>query len=162
MKHDIRRFIHYLTGLGIDKVGHTKGTFLAHLVGVYRLMEVQGCDKEVCLGGMFHSIYGTELSQGFALPLQRRPEIKALIGERAERLAYLNSALDRASFDSALEVAFDPQRIRDRFTGEEIHLSRRDFDDLCRVHLYDWLEQVTRSSLGWGYRREAYQRMAQR
>jgi hypothetical protein len=94
--------------------------------------------------------------------LKRRPEIQALIGERAERLAYLNSALDRASFDSALEVAFDPQRIRDRFTGEEIQLSRRDFDDLCRVHLYDWLEQVARSSLGWGYRREAYQRMAQR
>jgi hypothetical protein len=162
MKDDIRRFIDYLAGLGIDKVGHTTGTFLGHLVGVYRLMEVQGCDKEVCLGGMFHSIYGTELFQGFALPLKLRPEIQALIGERAERLAYLNSALDRASFDRTLDVASGPHRIRDRFTSEEIQISTEDFDDLCRVHLYDWLEQVARSSLGWGYRREAYQRMAQR
>ena len=40
---------------------------------------------------MFHSIYGTERFQGFTLPLERRGEISALIGERAERLAYLNS-----------------------------------------------------------------------
>ena len=37
-----------------------------------------------------------------------------------------------------------------------------DFDDLCRVHLYDWLEQVPRSRSGWGLRREAYRRMAER
>jgi hypothetical protein len=74
----------------------------------------------------------------------------------------MNSALDRASFDRALEMASGPHRIRDRFTGEEIQLSTEDFDDLCRVHLYDWLEQMARSNLGWGYRREAYQRMAQR
>jgi len=33
---------------------------------------------------------------------------------------------------------------------------------LCRVHLFDWLEQVPRSRLGWGYRRAAYRQMAER
>jgi hypothetical protein len=33
---------------------------------------------------------------------------------------------------------------------------------LCRVHLFDWLEQVPRSRYGWGYRRSAYRRMAER
>ena len=37
-----------------------------------------------------------------------------------------------------------------------------DFDDLCRVHLYDWLEQAPRSRFGYGYRREAYRGMAER
>jgi hypothetical protein len=43
-----------------------------------------------------------------------------------------------------------------------VTLSRADFDDLCRVHLYDWLEQIPRSRYGWGYRRKAYRRMAER
>ena len=29
-------------------------------------------------------------------------------------------------------------------------------------HLFDWLEQVPRSRFGWGYRRDAYRRMAER
>ena len=39
--------------------------------------------------------------------------------------------------------------------------SRDDFDDLCRVHLFDWLEQVPRSQ-EWDYRRAAYRKMAER
>jgi hypothetical protein len=38
---------------------------------------------------------------------------------------------------------------------------QQDFDDLCRVHLVDWLEQVPRSG-EWDYRRAAYRRMAER
>jgi hypothetical protein len=109
---------------------------------------------------MFHSIYGTERFQGFVLPLERRAEIRALIGDRAERLAYLNCAMDRASLDRALNQA-EPHRIIDRITGEEVPLSESDLDDLCRVHLFDWLEQVPRSQI-WDYRRAAYRKMAER
>jgi hypothetical protein len=56
----------------------------------------------------------------------------------------------------------EPYRFRDRISGEEIALNRADFDDLCRVHLYDWLEQAPRSEYGWGYRRDAYREMAER
>jgi len=111
---------------------------------------------------MFHSIYGTELFQGFKLPLERRPEVRALIGARAEQLAYLNCAMDRASFDRAVERGSEPYRFRDRLTGEEVTLSAADFDDLCRIHLYDWLEQVPRSQRGWDYRRQGYRNIAQR
>jgi hypothetical protein len=162
MGTDYRQMTDFLVGLGIDKVGHTQKTYLGHLVNVYRLMEAQGCDEELCRAGMFHSIYGTERFQGFKLPLDNRPDVRALIGERAERLAYLNCAMDRASFDLALEEDAEPYRFRDRITGEQVQLSRHDFDGLCGVHLYDWLEQVPRSTLNWGYRREAYRRMAER
>jgi hypothetical protein len=152
----------FLVGLGIERIDHTQKSYLAHLVGVYRLMEAHGCTAEVCRAGMFHSIYGTEQFQGFKLPLEDRPDVRALVGERAERLAYLNCAMDRASFDRALERTDEPYRIIDRLTGEEVALPRADFDDLCRVHLFDWLEQVPRSRFGWGYRRAAYRRMAER
>ena len=83
----------------------------------------------------------------------------ALIGERAERLAYVNCAMDRPTFDQSLHGKEGPYRFRDRLTGEEIALSEDDFTDLCKIHLYDWLEQVPRSQK-WDYRREAYRCMA--
>jgi hypothetical protein len=151
----------FLTGLGVEEVAHTSKSFLGHLIGVYRDMEARGCTVEVCRAGMFHSIYGTERFQGFKLPLERRLDVRALIGDRAERLAYLNCALHRASLDRALESSQEPFEIVDRLTGEVVALSQADFDDLCRVHLYDWLEQVPRSKQ-WDYRRQAYERMAAR
>jgi Domain of unknown function (DUF6817) len=151
----------FLVNLGVEQVAHTHKSYLAHLIAVYRLMEKHGCTEEVCRAGMFHSIYGTELFQGFKLPVDRRSEIRDLIGDRAERLAYLNCAMDRASFDRALECGQARYQIVDRLTGEEVHLNQADFDDLCRVHLYDFLEQVARAQR-WDYRRSAYRRMAER
>ena len=156
-----KRMTDFLVGMGVDQIPHTHKTYLGHLIAVFRLLESQGYPEDVCRAGMFHSIYGTERFQGFTLPLERRGDIRALIGDRAERLAYLNCAMDRASFDRALEQAVEPYRIRDRLTGEAVPLPRQDFDDLCRVHLCDWLEQAPRSR-NWDYRRPAYRRMAER
>jgi hypothetical protein len=160
MAAELKRLTDFLVGLGIDKVGHTSKTYLAHLVKLYRDLEERGGSADVCRVGMFHSIYGTERFQGFKLPLERRGDVRALIGERAERLAYLNCAMDRASYDRAVARGTAPFRFRDRLTGEEVELSREDFDDLARVHLYDWIEQVERAR-AWDYRREAYRRLAE-
>lgn len=151
----------FLLSLGVDKVPHTNEVFLAHLIGVYRDMKSWGCDEDLCRAGMFHSIYGTERFQRFSLPVDRRQEIRDLIGPRAERLAYLNCAMHRGSFDEAAFGDGETYRIIDRLTGEETVVSRDDFDDLCRVHLCDWLEQVPRSK-DWDYRRPAYRRLAER
>lgn len=151
----------FLVALGTTDVPHTEGSFLAHLIGVYKDLEAWGCDEDICRAGMFHSIYGTEKFRQFSLPLSRRGEVRALIGERAERLAYWNSAMDRASFDQAAAQDGPSYRIVDRFTDETLDVEPRDFQDLCRVHLCDWLEQVPRSK-DWGYRRAAYARLAER
>lgn len=161
MAADFKRLTDYLRAQGIEQVGHTGKSYLAHLIGVYKLMETQGCTQEACQAGMFHSVYGTERFQGFKLPLERRAEVRVLVGERAERLAYLNCAMDRSTFDRAVKQMGDGYTFTDRLTGEEITLAREDFDDLCRIHLYDWLEQVPRSQ-EWDYRREAYLSMAAR
>jgi hypothetical protein len=152
----------FLVEAQIGEVEHTGKTYLGHLIAVYQLLERCNFSADVCRAGMFHSIYGTELFQGFKLPLERRPKIQELIGERAERLAYLNCAMGRSSFDAALALSSPPYPMRDRLTDEVVPLDRDDFDDLCRVHLYDWLEQVSRSRHGYGYRKSAYRRMAER
>ncbi|MBI3462990.1 MAG: hypothetical protein HY000_08005 [Planctomycetes bacterium] len=154
--HDLTRF---LLELGTDAVDHTERNFLAHLIGVYHYLKRWGCDEEVCRAGMFHSIYGTQKFQRFALPLARRGEIQRLIGERAERVAYVNCAMDRETFDRAALTHSAPYQIRDRITGLTLELSSADFEDLCRVHLADWLEQVPHSQK-WEYRPEAYWNLA--
>ena len=151
-----------LLEFGIGDQPHTGKTYIGHLIAVHRLMEEEGCGTDACRAALFHSVYGTEMFQGFKLPLERRAEIRAVIGERAERLAYLNCAMDRATFDAALARGEAPFRFRDRLSGEEVVLDTADFDDLCRVHLYDWLEQVGRSPRSFGYRRSAYRQMAER
>ena len=130
MDKDFKRMTDFLVGIGIEQVPHTQKSYLAHLIAVFRFLESQGCPEDVCRAGMFHSIYGTEKFQGFTLPLERRGEVRALIGDRAEWLAYLNCAMDRASFDRVLDQVAEPYRIIDRITGEEVPLSQHDFDDL--------------------------------
>lgn len=152
----------FLVDLGIEAVPHSQKSYLAHLIAVYRFMEAQGCEEELCRAGMFHSIYGTEKFQGFKLELDQREKVRELIGTRAEKLGYLNCAMDRASLDRVVETDTPPHRIIDRLTSQEVELSREELDDLCRVHLYDWLEQVPRSRYGWNYRRAEYRRMAER
>src|SRR5579883_2060841 len=161
MDKSYKQMTDFLVGMGVEQVPHTQKSYLAHLIAVFRSLEAQGYPEDVCRAGMFHSIYGTERFQGFTLSLERRPEVRALVGERAERLAYLNCALDRAAFDRAAARPAPPYRVVDRLSGAEVELSAADFDDLCRVHLYDWLEQVPRSR-EWDYRRAAYRRLAER
>jgi hypothetical protein len=160
-KENFKRMTDFFATLGAEKVAHTKKSYLAHVIAVYRFMESEGCSDELCDAGMLHSVYGTQGFQDFTLPLERRPEVRALIGDRAERLAYLNCAMDRPTFDGIVRQEQGPYRFRDRFTGETVELSTEDYDDLCRIHLYDRLEQIPRVQ-GWDYRRQAFRQMAER
>ena len=159
MDERYRNMTDFLVSLGTDKVEHSGKTFLAHLIGVHRDLESWGCDHEVCRAGMFHSIYGTEPFQKFKVPLERRGEVRELIGERAERLAYLNCSMTRATFDESTQQDEGPYTMVDRFTGETVELSPQDFNDLSTVHVCDWLEQVERDQ-AWDHRRNGFRRLA--
>lgn len=161
MSERMRRFANYLKELGAAEIGHSENTYLAHASGVYRDLKSWGCNQELCDAGMFHSIYGTELFQGFTLSLDRRGEVQNLIGERAERLVYLNCCLLRDSLDESVKQERGPYILKNRFLQQDEELSKEDYDDLCRIHLCDWLEQVMRDDR-WGLRRQAFRQMAQR
>lgn len=162
MPADYKQLTAYLRALGIETVPHTHKNYLAHLVAVYHLMRESGQSDDLCLAGLFHSIYGTEKFQGFKLDLDRRAELTSLIGARAERLAYWNCLMDRSSLDSQLDLPAGSYVILNRETGETMELCQQEFDDLCSVHLFDWLEQAPRSRFGLDYRRAAYRKMAHR
>ena len=151
----------FMLELGAGEIAHTDKGYVAHAIGVYNDLKSWGCDEELCRVGIFHSIYGTELFQGFTLSLDRRNDVRDVIGERAERLSFLNCAMDRAHFDAQVPNQQGPYTIHSRFTDEAIAVTDKEFHDLCVVHLCDWLEQVERWG-NWKYRHQAFFNLAQR
>ena len=161
MTASFKEMTNFFIEVGADDVSHTNKSYLAHAIGVHRDLKAWGCSDELCRVGLFHSIYGTELFQGFTLPVERRGEIRQMIGERAEYLANVNCAMARQTFDDSIDQPEGPYLIKDRLTGETIEMNQEDFDDLCRIHLCDWLEQVARWG-NWDYRRRAFEGLARR
>jgi hypothetical protein len=151
----------YFQEVGATDVAHTSKSYLAHGISVSNDLKAWGAAEDVQSAGLFHSIYGTELFQGFTLPLERRDEVKQLIGERAERLAWLNCVMDRRHFDQEILKPEGPYQISNRFDQELVPVSDEDFRDLSVIHLCDWLEQVERSG-SWDYRRSGYKTLAER
>jgi len=161
MQRNIKDLTNFYISIGADNIRHTRKTLLAHAIGVYQGLYNQGCCENVCHAGLFHSIYGTELFQRFKLPLQRRADLRALIGEYAEKLVFINCFINRASLDQQVGRTQGPYTLTNRENGEHISLEKDEFNDLVMVHLYDHLEQVARSQQ-WHYRRDEYHAMARR
>src|SRR5215218_1389717 len=91
MQHDLEALKKSLAGLGTTKVAHLDGDLLTHMTNVYLLLKRMDRPEHVMLAGLFHGIYGTHALHGtqvFALPQSRRDDIRALIGDEAERLVY--------------------------------------------------------------------------
>jgi len=161
MQPNIKDLSKFYISIGADNIRHTGKTLLAHAIGVYKGLSGQGFSTDVCCAGLFHSIYGTELFQRFKLPVDRRADLRSLIGEYAENLVFINCFISRASLDAQMQMAQEPFTLVHRENGENISLSKSEFDDLVAVHLFDHLEQVSRSQQ-WDYRRREYQAMARR
>jgi hypothetical protein len=161
MQPTFKDLTNYLVALGTADIGHSGKGYLAHAIGVYNVMKACDCSEDLCNAALFHSIYGTQQFQGFTLPLDKRSELQALIGAYAEKIAYLNCFMYRDSLDDQVAENKDAYPIIHRETREEMILPKSEFDDLVRLHLYDWLEQVERSQ-GWDQRRTAYRGMAER
>jgi predicted dehydrogenase len=149
--------------------GRGTSTLLTHLTEVrYLLKRDLHCgDADLHAAALFHSIYGTEGFQGKTISLDDRDKLKALIGERAEFIAYTNCVMDRSTLDAAVlefrkgDAVEESYRIRSRaeLGGSEVLLSRRQLMDLMLVHFADWAQQVEAYSF-WSYRRKAYASIA--
>lgn len=67
-------------------IKHSHSTFYEHCYNVYILLKNMGLGKEVCLAGLYHSIYGNEY---FDPKIKiTREKVRSLIGKKAEGLVY--------------------------------------------------------------------------
>ena len=129
-----------LVELGAERTPHSRRTFLEHLTGVAAILERWGAGEHVVKAGLFHSVYGTEVFEPATVGYDQRPRIRALLGDDAERLAYLFCAFERASIYRAL--AAEPHRITLRHDGGgDVELTRAEAADLLLLVWANDLEQ---------------------
>ncbi len=89
----------WLKELGTESIPHTRGLSLYHhLVRVKSILKWWGCDEEVQLAGLCHSLYSTAYFKKHVLDIAHRDLLKGRIGMRAERLVYLFARVNRERF----------------------------------------------------------------
>ena len=111
-------------------VGRTLGE---HLVNTYDDLLRMGADEDVALGGGLHSIYGTNIFQTVTVRPDQRPIIAGLFGERAERLAWLFSRVNRPK---GLEDGYP----LDYETGEPLPMTEQELDDLQLIEVANLID----------------------
>ena len=127
----------YLLSLGADNLLHSGRHFLAHLEGTYRLLRGWELPDSVCYAGLFHSMYGTDGFKRNSLTLEDRHEVRALIGEEAERLVYLFCSVRRISmFEPGA-----PRCIRFREEERRTPISEQEWIALLHMEYANTLDQ---------------------
>ena len=138
-----------LKTLGAHKVKHSQSTFLEHLVETAHILERWGASEDVCRAGLFHSIYGTEYFKDAIISFDDRPRIQKLLGEHAERLAYIFCAFERASIFRAIEESdarpTSDYAVRPLVGGADILVSRQEVSELLLILWANALEQAPRT-----------------
>ena len=69
-----------------QNIPHGKKSYIQHCFTVYNLLKSNNENNDLCLAGLFHSIYGTEFYNA-GLNISRRV-VKGIIGDYAESVVY--------------------------------------------------------------------------
>lgn len=126
--------------LSTDDRPHSGRTLFDHLVGTHDLLDAWGHDAEIRAAGLFHSIYGTTYYRVQSATLDRRPQVAAVIGDEAERLAFLFCVTDRPQF--FVEAASAMPVLEDRVSGTTLPVTPATIDALIEIEVANVVEQV--------------------
>jgi len=88
----------FLIALDAQQTRHTGRTLFEHLKGVHDLLRDWDNPEDVCLAGLYHSIYGTNTFKHQSL--HDRAKLVEMIGDHAEFLVHCFSTKDRPLFES--------------------------------------------------------------
>jgi hypothetical protein len=121
-----------LQALGADAFAHVNGSLAVHLRGTEALLRRWGNREAVCLGGLYHAVYGTDRITGSLADLGMREAIAEVIGAEAESLAYLYGACARKTFHPRIGTP-DQLMFADRFAHCEYPIAASQLRDLCEM-----------------------------
>lgn len=68
-----------------QNIAHSDTTLFAHLYNTWNILKNQNRSEQVCMAGLFHSVYGTEFYDRIKLD---REEIQKIIGQVAENIVF--------------------------------------------------------------------------
>src|SRR5215472_1024972 len=117
-KTAMRAIIHALEPA--KEMPHSERSLFQHLRGTWRLLNDWGMPNDLCLAGLFHSVYGTAEYRNVLFTAAERQTVRRLIGVHAESLAYIFSIGDReAIWDNLEALAELPKRLDVRVFGTD-------------------------------------------
>lgn len=121
-----------------DTTSHTGRTLFDHLKGTRDLLKKWEMPEHVQVAGLFHSIYGTNIFTVKSASFEDRDLLKALIGTKAEWLAYLFCVAQRpqAFFD-----AFEDNYIHHRETYYGHMVTSVEIHELIAIEVANHIEQ---------------------
>lgn len=137
--------------LGADSLPHPGGTLLAHLDRVGDRLAAWGARPALQRAGLTHAAYGTDGFPTALLPLDRRPELAAVIGPEAEEIVYVYACCDRRASYPGLATPDGP--FHDRFTGRTLTPAtplRQDIAELTAANELDLAHRSRDFRTRWG------------
>ncbi|PUZ78368.1 hypothetical protein GQ55_1G447200 [Panicum hallii var. hallii] len=117
-----------LRAAGAGECYHKHGTFLAHLLDVYRILRLWGVPDAVARCGLFHSSYSNSyVNLAIFQPDTGRAHVRAIVGAPAERLAHLFCVVPRHRIiHDDLLFHYTDQELRDHLKASSSSLDQLD------------------------------------
>ncbi|CAN8258711.1 unnamed protein product [Cochlearia groenlandica] len=85
-----------LKSVGAGECWHKHGSFLDHLVDIYKILKLWNAPESVCLCGLFHSAYSNSyVNLAIFDPSTGRDVVRGHVGEAAESLIHLFCVIPR-------------------------------------------------------------------
>ncbi|KAJ0668272.1 putative tetratricopeptide-like helical domain superfamily [Helianthus annuus] len=111
-----------LCSAGAGECYHRIGTFLDHLRHVYRTIKLWKAPDSIALCALFHSVYSNSYSNIVLFdPETSRDKVRSLIGEAAERIAYLFCVVHRQSLvHKSIMCQFTESELREYLKASEV------------------------------------------
>ncbi|CAN1254861.1 hypothetical protein LINPERPRIM_LOCUS8793 [Linum perenne] len=119
------RLVSVLRSVGAGECWHKHGSFLDHLVDIYRILKLWGAPEAVCLCGLFHSAYSNSyVNLAIFDPSTGRDVVRGHVGDAAERLIHLFCIVPRQSLihDDLLFNYPDDSELRQHLADSEASL----------------------------------------
>lgn len=140
MSKGLDDYYRFLLARGAGEIDHYGRPLLAHLKGTFELLRQWRNPDEVCVAGLFHSVYGTENLTANGLDLSYRPEVQALIGRCSEELALLFCVADRTAL--LTRNALPPYHVVRHDSGETVPISPDTLSALVEIGSANLVEKI--------------------
>ncbi len=146
---DFDTALRFLSDRGADEPEHNSAaSLLEHIVGTYDVVRAWNAERPAMSAALFHSVYGTQNFRTAVVGPAERDAVRAVIGERAERLAFLFCSIDfRSLYDAAERSAverFATATLTDWRGGPAHEVSLDEVAVLVNLALANAVEQLPR------------------
>jgi hypothetical protein len=138
MKDIPAEYTELLRDLNAHDVPFFERNIYGHLEGVYRVLKSWRADDDLAVAGLFHAIYLTDFFECNQPDQNNRSQIRAVIGDVAEELAYWYCVMDRIEFVTQVH----DNRFTDSYSGSVVALSKEEDRKLVELIWANAIEQL--------------------